>query len=406
MNERLFYVFASVLILASADSAVAQNDVPASVAEVQTAVEKGLFFVEKTAIAWWKKEKCVSCHDGPMLMFSHNIAKRQGFPIDQKKLDFWMDQWILPGGLKSKRKSDGRKDAGGMVLAPITMLFRDLDRDTNPARAANLAKLMQIAGKDWQKDDGSWETSVKFDYRPWIALALESFEKSAMPKDDPIHKAIAERGRRTEVLLQSIERPVSEKSEELAGWLVYEHRRGNKDRKELLLKELLSRQRDDGMWGITIESDHGHYLVTGSVLFALTSIGLDTGHPVVRQAQRILLDGQKDEGYWEEGGRIFDDGSDTLNDVYQCGATAVACAALSQTVKLPAGTKRLFTPDPKLAQAVDKMAANAAKDYDGKAEKSMKKIEMPDSSTEEESTPAPAGTKPVRESPVDQPTPE
>jgi hypothetical protein len=44
MNERLFYVFASVLILASADSAVAQNDVPASVAEVQTAVEKGLFF--------------------------------------------------------------------------------------------------------------------------------------------------------------------------------------------------------------------------------------------------------------------------------------------------------------------------------------------------------------------------
>ena len=132
-----------------------------------------------------------------MLMFSHNIAKRQGFPIDQKKLDFWMDEWIIPGGLTHTRKSDGRKDANGMVLAPITMLFRDLERDTDPRRADGLAKLMQIAGKDWQKEDGSWETSVKFDYRPWIALALESYQKSDMPKDDPIHEAIAERGRRT-----------------------------------------------------------------------------------------------------------------------------------------------------------------------------------------------------------------
>ena len=198
MKCRIIAGVGCCLFGAFAAPAHAQSDVPASVAEVQTAVEKGLFFVEKTAIAWWKKEKCVSCHDGPNLLFSHNIAKRQGFPIDQTKLDFWMDQWILPGGLTSKRKSDGRKDAGGMVMAPVTMLFRDLDRDANPARAENLAKLMQIAGKDWQQVDGSWDISVKLDYTPWIALALESYEKSAMPKDDPIHAAIAERGRRTD----------------------------------------------------------------------------------------------------------------------------------------------------------------------------------------------------------------
>jgi hypothetical protein len=375
-----------VLLLGAFGSAVhAQSDESASVAEVQTAVEKGLFFVEKAAIAWWKKEKCVSCHDGPMLMFSHNIAKRQGFPIDQKKLDFWMDEWIVPGSLTHKRK-DGRKDAGGMVLAPITMLFRDLDRDTDPTRVENLARIMQIAGKDWQKEDGSWETSVGFDYRPWIALALESYQKSDMPKDDSIHAAIADRGRQTEALLQSIERPVSEISEELAGWLVYEHRRGNEERKQLLLKELLSRRRDDGMWGIKVKSEYGHYLVTGSVLFALTTIGMDTSDPVVRETQRVLLDGQQEGGHWEEGGRIFDDGADTLNDVFQCGATAVACAALSQTIKLPDGAKRLFIPDQKLAQAIDEMAAAAAKDYDGKAEKSMKKIEMPEESADGEAS--------------------
>lgn len=79
---------ACCLLAAAVTPARAQKDAPATTAEVRTAVEKGLFFVEKSAIAWWKKEKCVSCHDGPMLMFSHNIAKRQRFPIDQKKLDF------------------------------------------------------------------------------------------------------------------------------------------------------------------------------------------------------------------------------------------------------------------------------------------------------------------------------
>lgn len=179
-----------------------------------------------------------------------------------------------------------------MVMAPVTMLFRDLDRDSDPARADKLAKLMLIASKDWQQEDGGWDISVKRDYTPWIELALDSYEKSAMPKSDPIHEAIAERGRRTEQWLRSIDRPVSEKTEELAAWLVYEHRRGNKNREELLLKELLARQRDDGMWGITVKSDHGHYLITGYVLFSLTSIGLDPSHPVVRRTQRVLLDGQ------------------------------------------------------------------------------------------------------------------
>jgi len=45
-----------------------------------------------------------------------------------------------------------------------------------------------------------------------------------MPKDDPVHADITERGRRTEGLLQSIERPASEISEELDSWLVHEHR--------------------------------------------------------------------------------------------------------------------------------------------------------------------------------------
>ena len=59
------------------------------------------------------------------------------------------------------------------------------------------------------------EIAVKFDYRLWIALTLKSYQNSELPKDDPVHATIAERGRRTEALLQSIEWPVSEIPEEL-----------------------------------------------------------------------------------------------------------------------------------------------------------------------------------------------
>ena len=95
-----------------------------------------------------------------------------------------------------------------------------------------------------------------------------------------------------------------------------------------------------------------------------------------------------------------------MNDVYQCGATAIVCAALSQTIKLPAGTKRLFMPDAKLARAVDKMAAAAAKDYDGKTKKSMKKLKIPEESPVEKANEKSSAKEPLPETPDDKPASE
>jgi hypothetical protein len=207
----------------------------ADAAEVQLAVEKGLFFVERTAMKWWKTKKCASCHEGPMLLFSQNVAKRQGSPFDQKKLDFWTDRWVITDGLVHNRKSDLRKDAGGMVGAPFTMLFRDLDSDQKQPRAEKFGKLMQIAGKDWHHEDGSWDIKVKLDYMPWITMALESYENSDMPLSDKVRSEFKDRRKRTEKWIDSKERPFPEITEDLATWLVYETHRKNKKRSEKLL---------------------------------------------------------------------------------------------------------------------------------------------------------------------------
>ena len=338
---------------------------PASVEEVQMAVEKGLFFVEQNSVEWWAGEKCSSCHHGPMLLFSHNIAKRRGFQIPQKRLDFYTDKWVLVDGLVHNRKSDGRKDAGGMLGAPLTMLFRDEANDK--PRSKSFGTLMQIAGKDWQHDDGSWDIKVRLDYQPWIVMALESYQQSDMTFDDDLQQEIASRRKHTEAWINSREDlGFPETTEDLTTWLVYEHHRKNSIRKDALLKELLPRRRADGWWSIKRDSKNGHQMITAVVLFGLTSIGLETSQSVVAETQRLLLDKQHDEGHWEEGGRIFDDGKEPENPVYQMWTTALACAALSQTVQLPANTPRQFQPSEKDIKSLTETMKAAAKGYKGK----------------------------------------
>lgn len=364
MTARRALFFSVILSAICRFEVLAQETAPAGSDEVQRAVEKGLFYVEENTMRWWKTKKCVSCHDGPALMFSHNIARQQGFAVPRQKLQFWTDQWILVGGLVSKRK-DGRMDAGGMLGAPLTMLFRDPRADSDPTRAAKFGQLMQIAGKDWQLDDGSWDIKVGLDYQPWIALGLESFEQSELPLSDEVRAEFASRRARTEDWMQRTEHPLPQKTEDLAAWLIYEHRRNRTARVKALLTELRQRQRDDGLWGITPKSESGHQLVTGAVLFSLTSIGRGTDDPLVAQVQRLLLDLQQDDGRWKEGGRHFDDGSETDNVVYNTWATAVVCAGLSQTIRLPAGTEPLFVPDPKRRATVDDITSQAAEGYKG-----------------------------------------
>ncbi|MEM7011492.1 MAG: hypothetical protein AAF585_08415 [Verrucomicrobiota bacterium] len=140
-----------------------------------------------------------------------------------------MDDWIIPEGLsREPRKSDGRLDASGMVGVPHNFYFRDRDGDHREERSKNIGKLVQIAWNDWQLEDGSWDISVRYDYRPWIALALESFPKLTLSNE--MHAEIAKRATQTERAIQEGEPVTPEITEDLASRVVYEHQRGNKVR--------------------------------------------------------------------------------------------------------------------------------------------------------------------------------
>src|SRR5262245_49617770 len=114
---------AAALLLALAGPPTA-----AGPADVQFAVEKGLFFLEHQSMRWWKSKKCATCHEGQMLLVGANAAKARGVPVDQDKLDFWTERWVLVDALAF---NDKRKKLNGLGLdtAPYVYLYRDLARD-------------------------------------------------------------------------------------------------------------------------------------------------------------------------------------------------------------------------------------------------------------------------------------
>ncbi|OAI57958.1 hypothetical protein AYO47_00250 [Planctomyces sp. SCGC AG-212-M04] len=334
-------------------------------ASVQRAVEKGLFFVEHQSMRWWKTKKCATCHEGQILLVAANVAKSQNVPVDQEKLDFWTERWVLTDALVDYK--DGRLNGLGIPTAPFVLLHRDLSRDSSAERSKKWAEVLRIAFQT-QSADGSWTPRAAIvDITPRMALALADLEESKIPFADELRQEITERRKRTEEWIKAREPQKPEKSESLAGWVTYEHQRGEPQRAKILLDELLSRRREDGGWGIKKE-DPSHLLVTSVVLLALKTSGFPNDNPVVAETQRYLLSKQSEDGRWHELGRHFH--PEAYHTAYDAWTTGYAVAALSLTLpKLPPDAKRLFTPDPKLVAEVEQLTKSAADGYQGQADR-------------------------------------
>ncbi len=366
MLFRLSLTAVLVLALASLSQAQAQNS-PANAVDVQRAIEKGLFFVEHQSMRWWKSKKCATCHEGQILLVAANVAKSQGVPVEQEKLDLWTERWVMVDALVDYK--DGRTNGLGMMTAPFVLLHRDLDHDASATRAEMWTKVLRIAFQS-QQDDGRWDKDPKepSHLTPRMALALADIEKSKIPLPPELRREIAERRQRTEAWISSHEPQRPEKTENFSGWVVYEHQRGDPDRAKQLLDELIRRRRDDGGWGIK-QGDPSHLLVTSVVLLALKTSGLPSDHTVVASTQRYLLDKQSADGRWRELGRHFH--PEAYHTAYDAWTTGYTVAALSLTMpKLPPGAKPQFTPDPKLLAEVEQLTNSAAEGYVGQTDRS------------------------------------
>jgi rhodanese-related sulfurtransferase len=261
--------------------------------QVRWAAEKGLRFVEKDAVAWIKTKKCVACHHGPFLLWTHDEAKKAGIAVDENKLSEWT-QWALKNSSPQKMDKACKDDLDCHHQMRLSRTPSLLDQKTEESFQAISDHLL---GR--QQPDGSWIPGTRFRTQQrrsqkesmevttmWSVLALGTVEKNAEGRTKSRQKALT--------WLKETRPGTS--NESLVLHLLIQHEFGEANRKQELLEALLGHQNVDGGWS-WLNGEASDALATGLSLYAM-SIVEPSKDLVIRRANRFLLNTQQQDGSW------------------------------------------------------------------------------------------------------------
>jgi len=125
-----------------------------SAPEVRKAVERSLPFLMNRGEAWKartfgaKKIQCVSCHQVPFAVWTHNEAKARGFAVDQAKMDTLAD-WMI-GFSDEKSYSSEMVDGFLDTMMLVRETWPDAQKD------GRTLEMFQRLLAEQQRPDGSW----------------------------------------------------------------------------------------------------------------------------------------------------------------------------------------------------------------------------------------------------------
>jgi hypothetical protein len=149
------------LILAVAVSllpavALAQNARPKR-AEVDAAVDRGLGFLVKDALAWKKEHKCASCHHASLVICAMSEAKQFGHTVNEPVLAE-LTKWVAKSG--DGKFGLARPASAPQAASPKAIYFAlALGVDPKPDAASQQGlKLLLKTVESEQTESGSWST--------------------------------------------------------------------------------------------------------------------------------------------------------------------------------------------------------------------------------------------------------
>ncbi len=261
--------------------------------QLRPALERGLAYLEKGGLAWMNERKCIACHHGAFLLWSHNEARLHGFAVDPKKLTAWTAQ-AVDLFLSTREKECQAKKIGGVEATNLLLGQVSLPGDGKTARELQRVSALLLNA---QQSNGSWKYEGQGQKRAdaeaneattlWAVLALTFVEKT----DAAYPQA------RARALTWLKKQPAGAGNEPAALRLVIEKEFGEPRRAKELLDELIKRQNADGSWSWSKEFPGDAY-ATGQSLYALGRAGLKDDNPAVQRARKFLLETQRPDGSW------------------------------------------------------------------------------------------------------------
>jgi Squalene-hopene cyclase N-terminal domain len=351
------FVLISLFFCGAPASTLCAGDKQPAAADVRQAIERGLPFIEKDALAWIKRRDCMSCHVVPFMLWSHNEAQARGVQVDAIKLAEWND-WsmgksleqraffklpgkvvetfpepirpkltdlidvgfahemdyvgalgksLAPEELKQHQpallkqatlpKKGGANDGGG--LDTMTQLLLGRDPEAGGKKADQFyAGIVELLLR-WQEADGTWKAAGQLPSRRWPRPAADQTTKMWNIL------ALSSYGTPSPAVQKSLEKAhaVVKKGKGDANfeWLVarvlYDHKFGSAEELATRRKELLKRQNTDGGWSV-LPGQKSEAFSTGQALYALHLTGSPPNDAPLAKGQQFLLKTQQPDGSW------------------------------------------------------------------------------------------------------------
>lgn len=252
-------------------------------------ISRGLSYVRDAGNRWIEDRGCVSCHQVPTLIWSHQIERPSGASDDDQQLkQWWTWSTDVVNFVKPHRKTD--VDVQQTMAANIDTMTQLL-LAAPPDASADWRTRMVDALVENQQTDGSWKPcgQLPMQRRPlretqatttaWTALAL--LREGA---DFDLTNA--------QQFIDTTTDPVS--TEYLTVRLLLASRMQDANAKSWV-HSLLASQNKDGGWGWRRDED-SDALGTGYAMYALAVT--DSDPEAIRRGREFLIRTQQDDGSW------------------------------------------------------------------------------------------------------------
>ena len=290
-------IAAAFVMFVVIETASAQDAEP-KLADSSAAIDRGLAFLAKDAVAWKNEYKCVSCHHAGLVIWSLREAKLRGHTVDEQVLSE-MTKWVAESG-DGKTSLPRPSGAPKALNAKAVWLALSLGADPEPDAVAQKGlKLLLETVKSDQKPDGAWSSWP--DTRPPIfgnsdesmtALATLAVLPAAAAGDASA-KSVREKG-----IGWLKDTKTDQDPQSIAMRLVLWQRLGRPSQEwQPLVERIKEGQNADGGWSQSKDMASDAW-ATGQALYALAHAGLKPDDPVIAQAQRFLIKTQREDGSW------------------------------------------------------------------------------------------------------------
>jgi Squalene-hopene cyclase C-terminal domain len=315
----------------------------ATTQQVQRTVERAIGYLQTESAAWLSTRKCAACHHAPMPLWALSEADRQGYAIDKKFLADTAEATLgsLEKMIASKLVSnpadppDPRPSAKGVNMGTV---FMAVSAQSLPILDKGKKQSLRLIADEIVKKqlaDGSWEFFANLRRPPinesqitdavWIILALQG-EIERDPSE-------SQRGALKKATAWLAGAKVSDNLQEKVLKALMAIRAGqSRNEMQIVIDELLARQRTDGGWSQTTEMTSDAF-ATGQTLYVLSLAGYTAEQPDIKRAINFLVATEKPDGSWPMTSRSTPDGkpgSAKLLTPITCAASAWATLGLAR----------------------------------------------------------------------------